>query len=300
MAAFRIAVTGTEGQVARSLIERGAAAQVDIVALGRPQLDLAAPQTIHRALEAARPDAIVSAAAYTAVDQAESEREAAFAVNAEGAGHVARAARDLGVPLLHLSTDYVFDGALDRPYLEDDAPCPTGVYGASKLAGEEAVLAAGGVAAVMRTAWVYSPFGRNFARTMVRLGSERDEVRVVADQIGCPTSALDIADALIAAARRLAAAPTDASLNGIFHLAGSQAASWQEFAQGIFDALAARTSSRCAALPISTSEYPTPARRPANSRLDGGKLARAYGLEIPGWPEALPPVIDRILADLSS
>lgn len=299
MARLRIAVTGTAGQVARSLIERGAAADVEIVALGRPYLDLAAPETIRPALERAKPDAIVNAAAYTAVDQAESDAVAAFAVNAEGAGHVARAARALGSPLLHLSTDYVFDGALERPYREDDPTGPTGVYGASKLAGEGAVLAVDGPVAVLRTAWVYSPFGRNFAKTMAKLAQERDEVRVVADQIGCPTSALDLADALIAVARRMLRAPDDPALRGVFHLAGGEAASRQAFAQGIFDELAARNGRRCIAVPIAADDYPTPARRPANSRLDGAKLAAAYGITLPSWRHALPLVLERLRGGFS-
>ncbi len=299
MAAFRIVVTGTEGQVARSLLERGAVSGVEVIALGRPRLDLSAPETILSALKEAGPDAVVNAAAYTAVDQAETEVDEAFAVNRDGAGHVAAAARVLGVPLLHVSTDYVFDGSLDRPYREDDPTGPTGIYGASKLAGETAVLDAGGPVAVLRTAWVYSPFGRNFVKTMARLGQEREEVRVVADQIGCPTSALDIADALIVIAQRLAGRPDDPTLRGVFHMAGSEAASWQSFAQGIFDNLAARDGKRCVALPISTADYPTPARRPANSRLDGARLANAYGVTLPSWRRALPVVLDRLRAELS-
>lgn len=299
MAAFRIVVTGTEGQVARSLLERGAVSGVEVTALGRPRLDLSAPETILSALKEAGPDAVVNAAAYTAVDQAETEVDEAFAVNRDGAGHVAAAARVLGVPLLHVSTDYVFDGSLDRPYREDDPTGPTGIYGASKLAGETAVLAVGGPVAVLRTAWVYSPFGRNFVKTMARLGQEREEVRVVADQIGCPTSALDIADALIVIAQRLAGRPDDPTLRGVFHMAGSEAASWQAFAQGIFDNLAARDGKRCVALPISTADYPTPARRPANSRLDGARLANAYGVTLPSWRHALPVVLDRLRAEFS-
>ena len=185
---MRIAVTGANGQVATSLLER-AGPKLEVVALGRPAFDLASRAAVLAGLEAARPDVIVNAAAYTAVDKAEAEEAEALRVNGEGAGHVAEAAERLGVPLLHLSTDYVFDGALDRPYREDDPTGPTGAYGRSKLAGEKAVAAACGNSVILRTAWVYSPFGANFVRTMLRLNETRDEVGVVADQRGNPTSA---------------------------------------------------------------------------------------------------------------
>lgn len=291
---MRIVVTGTNGQVALAMAERGAEAGVEIVLVGRPQLDLARPETVLPALTAAKGDVVVNAAAYTAVDQAESDAATAFAINATGAGAVAEAARMLGVPLLHLSTDYVFDGALDRPYREDDATGPMGVYGASKLAGEAAVLAAGGAVAVFRTAWVYSPFGRNFVKTMVALAASRSEVSVVSDQLGRPTSALDVADTLIAAAARMARAPDDARLSGIFHMAGAEDASWCELAQGVFDALATQGRARCTAIPIPSSNYPTPARRPANSRLDGAKLSAVFGLTLPGWRASLPRIVARL------
>ena len=185
---MRIAVTGSKGQVATSLLER-AGPKLEVVALGRPAFDLTDRAAVLAGLEAARPDVIVNAAAYTAVDKAEAEEAEALRVNGEGAGHVAEAAERLGVPLLHLSTDYVFDGALDRPYREDDPTGPTGAYGRSKLAGEKAVAAACENSVILRTAWVYSPFGANFVRTMLRLNETRDEVGVVADQRGNPTSA---------------------------------------------------------------------------------------------------------------
>ena len=181
---MRIAVTGTAGQVVTSLLERGKAADHEVIAIGRPDLDLADPASVVRALEAARPDVIVSAAAYTAVDKAESEPDLAHAVNGAGAGAVAQAASKFDVPVIHISTDYVFDGTLDRPYVETDPTGPTGVYGASKLAGERAVLAASDNSAVLRVAWVYSPFGGNFVKTMLRLAADRDELGVVGDQVG--------------------------------------------------------------------------------------------------------------------
>ena len=207
---MRIAVTGSKGQVATSLLER-AGLKAEVVALGRPAFDLADRDAVLAGLKAARPDVVVNAAAYTAVDKAEAEEAVAVRVNGEGAGHVAEAAARLGVPLLHLSTDYVFDGKLDRPYREDDPTAPAGAYGRSKLAGEKLVAERCQDSVILRTAWVYSPFGANFVRTMLRLNETRDEVGVVADQRGNPTSALDIADALIAIAakgegRRLAGA----------------------------------------------------------------------------------------------
>jgi len=194
---MRIAVTGREGQVVRSLVDRSAGS-CEIIPVGRPELDLAgSAESIAAAIAAVRPDALVSAAAYTQVDKAESEPDLAFAINEGGAGAVARAARTLRIPLIHLSTDYVFDGTKRTPYVEEDETAPTGVYGASKLAGEQAVLAEHDDCAVLRTAWVYSPFGANFAKTMLRLAGDREEVAVVADQRGNPTSALDIADGIL-------------------------------------------------------------------------------------------------------
>lgn len=292
---MRIAVTGRAGQVVSSLIERGSAAGHEIIALGRPELDLAAPGSVRQALIAARPELVVSAAAYTAVDKAESEPDLARRINAEGAGAVAAAAAELGVPLVHLSTDYVFDGKLDRPWREDDPTGPMGVYGASKLAGEHAVLAAsGGNCAILRTAWVFSPYGVNFVKTMLRLASERDEIAVVADQRGNPTSALDLADAVLRVAENLMADP-DPALRGVFHMTARGEASWAEFAQAIFAASALAGGPMARVKPIATADYPTPAIRPANSRLDCAKLAAAHGVTLPHWQDSLPPIVARIL-----
>lgn len=291
---MRIAVTGKAGQVVTSLLERGTAAGHQMIALGRPELDLADPASVMRALKAVAPDAIVSAAAYTAVDKAESESDLAHAVNGAGAGAVAQAARRLGVPLVHVSTDYVFDGTLDRPYLESDPTGPTGVYGASKLAGEQAVLAAhGDNSAVLRVAWVYSPFGANFVKTMLRLAGDRDELGVVADQIGNPTSALDIADAILIVANNMVA-DSGPALRGIFHMTASGEASWADFAEAIFAASAARGGPSARVRRITTADYPTPATRPANSRLDCGLIALAHGVNLPDWRGALETVIARL------
>ena len=293
---MRIAVTGKAGQLVTALAERGPLSGHEIIALGRPELDLADPASVRRAIEGARPDAVVSAAAYTAVDKAESEPDLAFAVNGAGAGAVAQAAKALGVPLIHISTDYVFDGTLDRPYVEGDAPCPTGVYGASKLAGEEAVLSAYGEnSAVLRVAWVYSPFGGNFVKTMLRLASDRDEVGVVADQIGNPTSALDIADGVIKVATNMVS-DSYPELRGLFHMTAGGEASWADFAEAIFMASTAQGGPGAQVRRIGTVDYPTPAQRPANSRLECRRIADAHGVILPPWQGALETVITRLHA----
>lgn len=293
---MRIAITGKVGQVVTSLVERGAAAGHEMIALGRPELDLANPVSILRTLRTAAPDAVISAAAYTAVDKAETEADLAYAINGTGAGAVAHAARALGVPLVHVSTDYVFDGKLDRPYLETDLVGPTGVYGASKLAGEEAVLTAhASNSAVVRVAWVYSPFGGNFVKTMLRLAGDRDEVSVVADQVGNPTSALDIADGIIKVAENLKAS-SDPALRGVFHMTGNGDTSWADFAIGIFAVSAAQGGPSARVRPITTADYPTPATRPANSRLDCSLIARTHGVSLPKWRDALEIVVSRLSA----
>ena len=291
---MRIAVTGSRGQVAASLVER-AGPGFEVIALGRPEFELADRGAVVAGLEAARPDVIVNAAAYTAVDKAEAEEALAFMVNGEGAGHVAEAAARLGVPLLQLSTDYVLDGALDRPYREDDPTGPTGAYGRSKLAGEKQVARRCPNSVILRTAWVYSPFGANFVRTMLRLNETRDEVGVVADQRGNPTSALDIADALIAIAARVKddSAP---QLRGIFHMTGAGEATWADLAQVVFQEAEARGRRSTRVKPIATADYPTPALRPANSRLDNEKLGRVYGLRLPEWRQSVAVCCARLLA----
>ena len=293
---IRIAVTGRQGQVARALSEAGPALNVEIVNLSRPHLDLAAPATVQPALEAAAPDIVVNAAAYTAVDQAEREPNMAAAVNGVGAGVVAEACRALGVPVIHLSTDYVFDGHKKSPYLEEDLVAPATVYGASKLAGETAVAAATNDYVILRTAWVYAPHGRNFVRTMLALSETRNEVRVVADQLGCPTYAPDIAMGIVRIARNLLGNPSDPQLRGIFHLTGSGETSWAGFAAAIFAFLAAKGLPKPELTSIVSTEYPTAARRPANSRLNCAKLARVYGIELPSWRDSLGICLERILS----
>jgi dTDP-4-dehydrorhamnose reductase len=294
MTKMRIAVTGLTGQVAASLLER-APCDVEVVAIGRPRLDLAMREAVLSTLRTARCDVIVNAAAYTAVDMAESKYDVALRVNGAGAGYVAEVAADLRVPLVHLSTDYVFDGALDRPYRENDPTGPTGVYGRSKLAGEQKIAAVHADHAILRTAWVYSPFGANFVKTMLRLGETRAEVRVVADQIGNPTSALDIADAVVAISRRLWADPAPA-LRGIFHMTGGGEATWADFAEAVFAEAEKHGRGPVCVNRITTAEFPTAAKRPANSRLDNAKLQHAYGLVLPPWRDSLANCVARLLA----
>lgn len=292
---MRVVVTGREGQIVRSLLERGALAGMTVMPLGRPELDLAgSPDAISDAVKSHWPDLLVSAAAYTAVDKAESERELAFAINGRGPRAVAAAARDLGVPIIHLSTDYVFDGASDRPYAENDRTAPGGVYGESKLAGEQAVLAEHANAAVLRTAWVYSPFGGNFVKTMLRLAGDRDEVAVVADQRGNPTSALDIADGILTVARNLRGSDGPA-LRGLFHMTGAGEATWAGFAEAIFVASSELGGPVACVKHISTADYPTAAKRPANSRLTSDKLAAVHGVRLPDWRQSLKGVVRRLL-----
>jgi dTDP-4-dehydrorhamnose reductase len=288
-------VTGRHGQVVRSLVERAAGTQFDIVPLGRPGIDFAGPAaSVVSAVERARPDVIVSAAAYTQVDQAETDADQAFAVNAAGPQALARAARELQVPLIHLSTDYVFDGFKGSPYVEDDPTRPQGVYGASKLEGERTVIAEQRDSAVLRTAWVYSPFGTNFVKTMLRLAGDRDEIAVVADQRGNPTSALDLADGILAVAANLAQ-DADPSLRGVFHVSASGEASWAEFAEAIFAASGELGGPTARVKRILAADYPTPARRPANSRLDSSKLTRAHGVRLPEWRQSVKQVVSRLV-----
>jgi dTDP-4-dehydrorhamnose reductase len=293
---MRIAVTGQAGQVVLAMIER-APDGVTVVPLGRPGLDLKRTETIRPAIAACRPDIVVNAAAFTAVDLAESEREAAMLVNGQGAGEVAAVAAELGVPVIQISTDYVFDGALDRPYREEDAVGPISAYGASKLAGEVAVAKAALDHAILRTAWVYSPFGKNFVRTMLRLAESRDEVGVVADQAGCPTNALDIADAVFAVARNLVERPQETTLRGVFHMSAQGEAVWADVAETIFAERARAGGKPVAVRRIATNDYPTPAKRPANSRLDCARLAKIHGVTLPPWRDSLAACVRRLVSE---
>lgn len=287
---LRVAVIGTQGQLARSLAELSGDG-VAIACIGRPLLDLAEPETVAAVLDELPADIVVNAAAYTAVDRAESEAELAFRINRGGAAAVAAVCARRNLPLIHLSTDYVFDGNRSGAWRETDPCHPQTVYGASKLAGEQAVLAAWPATVVLRTAWLHSPFGSNSVKTMLRLSAERDRLRVVADQHGSPTYAPDLAVAILAMARRLVASG-DAALSGIFHLAGAGETTWH----GLAVTTMAMAGRGVKVDPITTAEYPTPAKRPANSVLDTARIETVYGLRLPPWQEGLRRGVARLLS----
>ncbi|MBF8748221.1 dTDP-4-dehydrorhamnose reductase [Pseudomonas putida] len=281
---MKVLVCGRNGQVAQALqAELGGLGELHL--LGREQLDLAQPEALREPLRELAPDLIINAAAHTAVDQAEHETELAFAINAESPRVLAEEAARLGVPLIHYSTDYVFDGDKPAPYTEDDAPNPLGVYGRSKLAGEQAIAAVGGEHLILRTSWVYSLHGRNFLLTMQRLLQEKPELRIVCDQIGAPTWASTIAFSTRALIERWQNGQAGAW--GTYHLTAQGETSWFGFAQAIGEQLKARGLPCAELLPIPSSEYPTPARRPLNSRLDCSRLAREWQVSQPHWQQAL-------------
>jgi len=261
----------------------------EIVAPTRADFDLLDAASIERNIAARDWAAIINCAAYTAVDKAESEPQAAFAINAEAPGIMARAAATRAIPLLHVSTDYVFDGSKPDAYFEEDPVAPLGVYGASKEAGERAVRDAGGRSIILRTAWVVSPWGHNFVKTMLRLGGERDELGVVADQVGCPTSAIDIAETLLILAERLLGDRREPC--GTYHFVNSGQASWYDLASAVFAYAGARGMKIPRVNAIATADYPTPARRPANSRLSTAKLERTFGMKPRPWQEAVEEIL---------
>jgi dTDP-4-dehydrorhamnose reductase len=286
-----LVVGGTGGQLSRALKELEAG-PLEVFAEGRPGVDLAEPRSLFAAVERYAPDVVVCSGAHTAVDLAESEPDVAHAVNAVGPAALAQACAAAGVPLVHVSTDYVFDGASPTPYREADPTSPASVYGRTKLAGEVGVAAAGGRSVILRTSWVYSDQGRNFVRTMLKLARSRDVVRVVDDQTGYPTYAPFLAGAVAAVATRLV---NDAGVaTGVFHAAGRTYCTWADLAEEVFAASAARGGPAARVERIPTSEYPTPARRPANSALDGRGLTATYGVEMPDWREGVRACLDRI------
>ncbi|MTH63265.1 dTDP-4-dehydrorhamnose reductase [Paracoccus shanxieyensis] len=276
-------VFGRTGQVATELARQAP----DAVFLGRDQADLSDPAACAAAIRDAAPDAVINAAAYTAVDRAESEPDLARAVNTDAPVAMARACAELGIPFVQISTDYVFDGSGDRPWVESDATGPLGVYGATKLAAEQGIAAAGGTWAVLRTSWVFSAHGANFVKTMMRLGGQRDTLNVVADQHGGPTPAADIA----AACLTMTAALRDGSAKGgVYHFAGAPDTTWAGFARQIM----AQADLACQVGDIATSDYPTPAKRPGNSRLDCTAIARDFGISRPDWRAALTDVVTEL------
>jgi dTDP-4-dehydrorhamnose reductase len=291
-----ILVTGGEGQVARALGEEARAQGVAVVRLGRPAVDFDRPDTLDAAVSAHAPALIVNAAAYTAVDAAETDREAAFRANRDGPARLAALAEAAGIPLIHISTDYVFDGEKGAPYLESDPTSPAGVYGASKLAGETAVLDAASRAIVLRTSWVYAPHGKNFVLTMLNAARRTNRLRVVADQKGCPTAASDLSRAILGVIARIAANGWHSDYRGVYHAAGSGWTTWHGLATSAFVAAERHGVAMPTVEPIATRDWPTPARRPADSRLDCAKLHTTFGVSLPDWTNTLSRTVDSILA----
>jgi dTDP-4-dehydrorhamnose reductase len=294
---MRILITGTSGQVGGALRR---VIQGELICPTRAEFDLSRPDGLPAALHAMKPDLILNPAAYTAVDKAEDEPELAMTINGDAPGAIARWAAAHRVPMVHFSTDYVFDGSGDRPWREDDAVGPLSAYGRSKLAGEQAVLAAGGAHLVVRTAWVYAAEGANFMRTMIRLAREREVLKVVSDQFGTPTSAATIAATILRILEQAGANPADAfaRANGRIHVTNSGHASWHGFASRIIEGVRSRGVSLKTGevVPIATAEYPTKAVRPANSRLDLTRLGEVYGIVPPDWEHALDSELDAFLA----
>jgi len=293
----RLFFIGADGQIARSLREVASKHKDFVIGWeARPNLDIRRPDLVRRALADFSPDLVVNPAAYTAVDLAESEPDLAFAINDKGAGNVAAAAHALNAPIIHLSSDYVFDGTKKHRYDEADAVAPQGVYGRSKLAGERAVAAANPHHIILRTSWVYAPFGTNFVRTILRLAADRDRLRVVDDQIGCPTYAPDIADAILAIARKIGTGGWQVPYGGVTHLAGPDEVTWYSFARRILQASEAKRDRLVAVDAITTADYPTPAKRPANSRLCCDRLASVFGVRLPPLDQSLEQCIERLFS----
>jgi dTDP-4-dehydrorhamnose reductase len=292
-----ILVTGGTGQLAHALgqaASRGCAGE-DVRRVGRPDFDFDRPDSLHGVLAAHAPSLVINTAAYTAVDRAEQDADAAARANRDGPALLARYCARAAIPLIHISTDYVFDGLKGAPYVETDPPNPTGVYGATKRAGEQAVLAGCPRAIVLRTSWVYAATGKNFVLTMLNAAAKAPLLRVVADQTGCPSAAIDLADAILAIAARVQGGWSDA-FGGVFHLAGTGATSWHGLATAALEDAARHGLTAPPVEAIATADWPTPARRPPDSRLDCGKLARVFGITMPPWRPTLTRVIDSIYA----
>lgn len=295
---MKILVFGGAGQVGREVCRAARPALLELLALDKSASDVTDPRAVSTVIAQQKPDLVINLAAYTAVDRAEREPEIAWAVNCGGASNIAAACAETATPLVHLSTDYVFNGAKGEPYREEDAVSPINVYGRSKEAGERAVRAALTRHVILRTAWVYGAFGTNFVKTMLRLGAERAALRVVADQHGCPTAAVDIAGALLMIAQQI---EQDRAEWGTFHLAGTASASWYEFAEEIIQLAANFGAWRDAPTPqvepITTDQYETAARRPMNSSLDCRKIANSFGISLPSWRASLAAVVRELAAE---
>jgi dTDP-4-dehydrorhamnose reductase len=288
-----ILLLGAGGQVGREIAALAHARGTPLVALDRAGADITDAASIERAIAAHKPEVVINAAAYTAVDRAESEPELAFRLNAQAPGLIAAGCARHGAALIHISTDYVFDGSKAGAYVESDPVAPLGVYGASKEAGERAVRDALDWHVIARTSWVYGPYGANFLKTMLRLAATRDRLTVVADQRGCPTATRDIAEGLLAAA---AALQVRQPVAGTYHLAGSGVTTWHGFADAIVARAAIHTGRHVEVAAITTAEYPTPARRPANSELSSDLFAVTFGLRAAPWQQRVAEVVDALLA----
>jgi dTDP-4-dehydrorhamnose reductase len=291
---MRFLLLGGSGQVGRELRALATYRNIDVVAPDREALDLRDPSAIERMIAAEPWSAVINAAGYTEVDRAEVEEAAAFELNAEALSWLAVETARWKIPLLHISTDYVFDGKKGSPYLETDAVAPLNAYGRSKLAGERAVCAENPQHVVLRTAWLFSPYGKNFVKTILRLAGERDRLNIVADQRGCPTAARDVARACLDIALRCAAEPQRVPY-GVFHYAGAGEATWFEFAQAIVGLASARTGRSPEIVPIATAQYPTPAARPEDTRLACNAVIGHFGVEVVPWRQALQDTLDRLL-----
>ena len=289
---MKILVFGASGQIGREVCRAAWPPRYAILPLDRKAVDITKSAAVSAMLARETPDLVINLAAYTAVDRAESDPEVAWAANCAGAAHIAGACDESATPLVHLSTDYVFDGRKTGPYREEDAVGPLGVYGRSKEAGERAVRAAVARHMILRTAWVFGAYGANFVKTMLRLAAERPVLRVVADQRGCPTAAADIAAALMVIAAHI---ERGEAKWGTYHFVGAGAASWHSFAQAIFDQAAPQLAACPQVEPITTEQYPTLARRPMNSVLDCRKIEEVFGISSPPWRTALATVIRELL-----
>lgn len=290
---MKVLVTGREGQLARGLLEAADGAAVQVAAIGRPELDLADEKSVAAVVAREHPDIVVNAAAHTAVDKAETEPAVARAVNALGAEHVARACAAHSIPIIHISTDYVFDGTKHGPYVEDDPTAPINVYGRTKLEGEQRVAKACERHLILRTAWLHSRWGANFVKTMLRLGATRPSISVVDDQLGSPTYAPDLARIVLAAAARIVADPAGMRW-GIYHAVGGGETTRFGFAREVFRCAAQHGLPVADVTAIAASAYPTPARRPANSRLNCDRLRSLLGLELPDWRVGVQDCVARL------
>lgn len=286
---MKIVVTGASGQLTRGLCERARKyPDIELVAVGRPELDFETDDAPFDSIADFTPDAVINAAAYTAVDSAEDEADRAFKVNARAAGQLAAAAERIGAAIVQISTDYVFDGTKTGSYSETSPVAPLGVYGRSKLAGEEEVRAANPRHAIVRTAWVYSPFGRNFVKSIIGAARTGNTLKVVNDQHGCPTSALDLADGLLT---MLAAG---GGWGETYHLAGPGPVSWFELAQEVMSQCQKLGLPHVSVAPVTTADWPTRARRPRNSVLDSSKFERAFDFTMPAWRDSVRLVLERL------